>query len=205
MIEAIKDFAKDDFGKTVLTIAGTLLVTSFGVLLGAFKDIFTDHWKRRRLTKYNAMLLATTLDQLISDCLDVIFDPQCEDQQGISQATAPTPKIEWPAQLEWSLIPTELMYRCLLIPASIKRANESTSFVYNVIAGPPDYSEYFEERDDCYSQIGLAAVHILNRLNESYGVERQERLHRDPQQVFTSTLKRIAESREEQRAAQRLR
>ena len=68
-METIKEFAKDDFGKVVITVLGTLIVTGFGVWLGAAKDIFTDWWKRRRQTRYHAMLLAVTLDQLIDDCI----------------------------------------------------------------------------------------------------------------------------------------
>lgn len=63
-MEWLKEFAKDDFGKVVITVCGTLLVTTFGVFVSGAKDIFTDWYKRRRLVKYQAMLLATVLDQL---------------------------------------------------------------------------------------------------------------------------------------------
>ncbi|OCP07971.1 MULTISPECIES: hypothetical protein [unclassified Ensifer] len=195
-------FAKDDFGKVVITVCGTLLVTLFGVFLGGLKDIFTDWWKRRRLIRYHAMLLATTMDQLIDDCMNVVFDPKHEDDEGVAHATAPTPRIEWPSALDWASIPSDLMYRSLLIPGMIKSAEESASFVAEHVAGPPDYSEYFEELEDRYSKIGLSAVHILNRLRDDYGVEFQEREHHDPQHTFEATIVKIKKSREAQKAKQ---
>lgn len=195
-------FARDDFGKVVITVCGTLLVTLFGVFVGGLKDIFTDWWKRRRLIRYHAMLLATTMDQLVDDCLAVVYDPKHEDNEGVAHATAPTPKIDWPTALDWASIPSELMYRCLLIPGMIKSAEESASWIAEQIASPPDYSEYFDELEDRYSKIGLAAVHIMKRLQDDYGVEFQEREHHDPQQVFETTIDKIAKSREQQKAKQ---
>lgn len=201
-MEWLTTFAKDDFGKVAITVCGTLLVTLFGVFLGGIKDIFTDYWKRRRLIRYHAMLLATTMDQLVDDCVNVVFDPKHEDDEGVAHATAPTPKIEWPGALDWASIPSELMYRCLLIPGMIKSAEASASFVASEIAGPPDYSEYFDELEDRYSKIGLAAVHIIRRLQDDYGVQYQEREHHDPQHVFETTIEKIEKSRQEQKAKQ---
>ena len=107
-METIKEFAKDDFGKVVITVLGTLIVTGFGVWLGAAKDIFTDWWKRRRQTRYHAMLLAVTLDQLIDDCIAVAFDDGYPDTEHVMHPTAPNPKIEWPSALDWTLIPSEI-------------------------------------------------------------------------------------------------
>lgn len=48
----LKELASDDFGKAVLTVSGTLLITAFGAFIGGAKDIAVDWWKRRRLVKY---------------------------------------------------------------------------------------------------------------------------------------------------------
>ncbi|RFB99335.1 hypothetical protein B5K11_02570 [Rhizobium leguminosarum bv. trifolii] len=196
-------FAKDDFGKAVITVAGTLIVTGFGVWLGAAKDIFTEWWKRRRQTRYHAMLLAVTLDQLIDDCIAVSFDEGYPGAEGVLHNTAPNPKIEWPAQLDWTLIPSDLMYRCLLLPGMIKSAAESASFIADNVAGPPDYEEYFEERQIRFSSIGLSAVHLLNRLKETYDVKYQDREHTDPQRDFEARIERAEKSREAERERQK--
>lgn len=195
-------FAKDDFGRVVITVSGTLIVTGFGVWLGAAKDIFTDWWKRRRQTRYHAMLLAVTLDQLIDDCIAVAFDDGYPDSEGVMHPTAPNPKIEWPAQLDWTLIPSDLMYRCLLLPGMIKSAAESASFVSENIASGPDYQEYFEEMHIRFSAIGLSAVHLLDRLKESYDVRYQDREHTNPQKDFEGRIKKVEKSREEQQKRQ---
>lgn len=201
-MEWLTTFAKDDFGKVVITVAGTLLVTLFGVFVGGIKDIFTDWWKRRRMIKYHAMLMATTLDQLIDDCMEVIYDPRHEDNEGVAQPTTSMPKIEWPPAMDWGSIPSDVMYRSLLIPGMIKSAGESAAWIANEVAGPPDYSEYFEEREDRCAKIGLAAVHLMRRLQDDYGVQFQERDHHDPQTVFQDTIDKIDKSRKEHQAKQ---
>lgn len=202
-METIKEFAKDDFGKVVITVLGTLIVTGFGVWLGAAKDIFTDWWKRRRLVRYHAMLLATTLDQLIDDCEAVAFDDGQYDQEGVRHHTSPSPTIRWPEALDWTLIPSDLMYRCLLLPGMIKSANESAAFIADNVAGPPDYEEYFDELQHRFSSIGLSAVHLLKRLKESYDVQHQDRAHSNPQKDFEGRIRKIDQSREEDRERQR--
>lgn len=197
-MEWLTTFAKDDFGKVAITVAGTLIVTGFGVWLGAAKDIFTDWWKRRRQARYHAMLLAVTLDQLIDDCIAVAFDDGYPDSDGVMYPTAPNPKIEWPTQLDWTLIPSELMYRCLLLPGMIKSAIESARFIVDNIASPPDYQEYFEELQIRFSSIGLSAVHLLHRLQEAYDVKYQDRAHTDPQRDFERRIEKVEKSRAEQ-------
>ncbi|TAV14736.1 hypothetical protein [Rhizobium ruizarguesonis] len=201
-MEWLATFAKDDFGKVAITVAGTLLVTLFGVFLGGIKDIFTDYWKRRRMIRYHAMLLATTLDQLIDDCMEVVYDPRHEDNDGVAHPTTSMPSVEWPSAMDWGSIPSDVMYRALLIPGMIKSADESASWIAGQVAGPPDYSEYFEEREDRCAKIGLAAVHIMRRLQDDYGVQFQEREHHEPQKVFHDTIDKIEKSMKEQQAQQ---
>ena len=203
-MEWLKEFASDDFGKTVLTVTGTLFVTAFGVFIGGTKDIVLDWWKRRRLVKYQAMLIATILDQFIAECIDLIDDPKFEDEKRVVHGTVPNPKIEWPPEIDWPSIPSELMYRCLLLPARAKAVVESAAFVADNISGPPDYSEYFEELEQGFSEVGIQAVHILNRLKESYGVHsRDDRYTSDPQEIFDDTIKKVLASKEEQQEQQK--
>lgn len=201
-MEWLKEFAKDDFGKTVFTVFGTLFVTAFGVFIGGAKDIVLDWWKRRRLVNYQAMLVATTLDQLISDCIDLIFDPKHEDEHGVAHGTVPNPTIEWPKDIDWPSIPSDLMYRCLLLPGRIKSAGETASFVAEHASGPPNYSEYFDELEQRFSEIGLQAVHIRNRLKEDYGVHAQDPAY-DPQELFQRTIDKVLASKAEQHERQK--
>ncbi|EKF17858.1 hypothetical protein [Nitratireductor pacificus] len=197
-MEWLKELARDDFGKTVLTVSGTLFVTAFGVFIGGAKDIALDWWKRRRLVKYQAMLIATTLEQFISDCIDLIYDPTFEDEEGVVHGTVPNPSIVWSPEIDWPSIPSDLMYRCLLLPAQAKSAAESADFIAEQVSGPPDYSEYFEELELRFSDVGLRAFHILKRLIESYGVHWQNGYTVDPQVTFQDTIDRIRASKKRQ-------
>ncbi|MCQ1779427.1 hypothetical protein NOJ05_19650 [Neorhizobium galegae] len=201
-MEWLTKFAATDFGKVLLTASATLLITGFGVVVGGAKDIFTDYWKRRRQVKYHAMLLAVTIDQLIDDCVEVAFDDGHVDTDGISSPSAPTPKISWPSALDWTLLPSDLMYKALLLPGMIKSANESAGFISDHIAHPPDYWEYFQERQDRFAKIGLASVDILDRLKKDYGVDHQDREHHDPREQFTGRIAKIEKEREKERKQQ---
>ncbi|CAN7262255.1 hypothetical protein LJR098_001096 [Rhizobium sp. LjRoot98] len=198
----LKEFAKDDFGRVVITVCGTLLVTAFGVFIGGAKDIFTDWWKRRRLVKYQAMLLATTLDHFITQCVDVIDEEKYEDEHGVVHGTVPNPSIKWPEEIDWPSIPSELMYRCLLLPGRVKAASETAAFVADHVSGPPDYSEYFEELEQRFSEVGLHAAHILDRLKEAYDVQSQDRYEDNPIDIFQRTIAKIKASKEKQRIEQ---
>ncbi|MGF9567143.1 hypothetical protein AAIH70_26935 [Neorhizobium sp. BT27B] len=202
-MEWLTKFAATDFGKVLLTAVGTLIITGFGIVIGGAKDIFTDWWKRRRQVRYHAMLLAVTLDQLIDDCTAVAFDDGYPDTDGVQHPTAPNPKIEWPSQLDWTLIPSKMMYRCLLLPGMVKSAEESASFIAENVSCPPDYDEYFEELQDRFSKIGLAAVTILDELKQSYDVEHQDRAHSNPKSDFEGQIKKIEKSRGEEHERQR--
>jgi hypothetical protein len=188
----LKEFAKDDFGKAVVTVCGTLLVTAFGAFLGGWKDIFLDWWRRRRTVLYQAMLLSTTLEQLITDCMDNALDKGEPDGEGMLHATSPHPTLEWPKELDWTAIRTDIMHRCLLLPAELKSAREAVGFVSEHISGPPDFEETFDEAAIRYSEVGLSAVHILNRLRDDYGVPLQDR-YRDPFETFNTTIREIQE------------
>ncbi|QRM45138.1 hypothetical protein [Rhizobium sp. BG4] len=124
-MDSLKNFVSDDFGKAIFTVAGTLLVTGFGVWLGAFKELFTDWWRRRRQARYHAMLLAVTLDQLVDDCMTAAFDDGIADQEGERVTTSANPAIVWPDALDWPLLNTEVMYRCLLLPGWSKAPSKA--------------------------------------------------------------------------------
>lgn len=149
------------------------------------------------------MLIATKLDQFIADCIAVIDDPKFRDKDGETQGTVPNPTIEWSPEIDWPSFPSELMYRCLLLPARVKAAAETASFIAEHVSGPPDYIEYFEELEQRFSEVGLQAVHILNRLKESYGVHSQERYDIPPQETFERTIEKVLASKVKQQEHQK--
>lgn len=195
----LKGIADDEIGRTLLTIAGTLLITAFGVFLGALKEILLNWWERRRLVNYQAMLIAAVLDQFITDCIELIYDPKHIDLEGVVHGTVSNPTINWPPEIDWPSIPSELMYRCLLLPSQAKAAAEQASFVAEHVSGPPDYSEYFEELELKFAEVGLQAFHIMKRLKESYGVHSKDRYDVDPQEIFQGTVKSVLASKESQK------
>ncbi|CDN46555.1 hypothetical protein [Neorhizobium galegae] len=201
-MEWLTTLAATDVGKVALTACATLVITGFGVVIGGAKDIFTDYWKRRRQVNYHAMLLTVIIDQLIDDCVEVVFDDGFADPDGVKGPSTPTPKIAWPPTLDWTLLPSDLMYKALLLPGMIRSADESAAFISEHIAGPPYYEEYFQERQDRYAKIGLACLDILNRLKKDYGVHHQDRTHYDPHRQFDDKIVKVESERAEERERQ---
>lgn len=133
----LKELYADELGKTLITVGITLLVTAFGAFLGGFKDIFIDWWKRRRTSKYNAMLLATTMETFITDCLDVVSDDGYLMPDGQMHANSKRPsEITYPKELDWPSITPDIMFKCLLLPAEIKSAEASIDFARRLSAAP---------------------------------------------------------------------
>src|SRR5438105_541965 len=49
------------------------------------------------------------------------------------------------------------LYRLLSMPNEAEAADRKIGFAWQYAAGPPDFEEYFEERQDQYAKLGLAA------------------------------------------------
>lgn len=187
-MEWLKELYEDDFGKVLITVGGTLLVTAVGVFLGGSKDIIVEWWRRRRTRTYNAMLLATTLDQYIEDCVTVVSDDGYPMPDGQTQPVARRPKeIIFPKEIEWPAITSDVMFRCLMLPAEVRSAEADITFVSEIAIGP-DGEEYFEVVQKNYASVGLAALHILNRLKDDYGIDIRPREHYDPFGCFTRKI-----------------
>ena len=184
----LSEFADTELGKTVITVSGTLLVVTFGVFLGTLKDLFLDHWKRRRLTKYHAMLVASQLDQLIADCLEVLDDPKFEDKEGTFRGTVADPVLEWRSDIDWPSITHRLMYDCLALPPKAEAASRAAGFVAEHISGPPDYHEYFVEREYRFAEVGLEAERVLRGLINKYDVQSRSHGDRCPKDDFETAV-----------------
>ncbi|MDE3775430.1 hypothetical protein I7F96_32220 [Sinorhizobium meliloti] len=199
----LKELYADELGKTLITVGITLLVTAFGAFLGGFKDIFIDWWKRRRTSKYNAMLLATTMETFITDCLDVVSDDGYLMPDGQMHANSKRPsEITYPKELDWPSITPDIMFKCLLLPAEIKSAEASIDFVVQEIVSGPDGDEYFEEAQKRYASLGLRAVQILERLRDDFNIEKLDRGDYDPLTVFTKKLADTEKLEKQRQAAQ---
>ena len=80
------------------------------------------------------------------------------------------PTLSFPEDVDWKSIKPKLMYRILSLPNQLDMAQKIVAFQATMIAGPPDYEEYFEERAIQYGQLGLDALALADDISETYGI-----------------------------------
>ncbi|MBX5160421.1 hypothetical protein HJB89_25385 [Rhizobium sp. NZLR8] len=156
--------------------------------------------KRNRHTEAEvlAFSLASELDRLVSACYEVVNDPQEEDREtGYWEPTVDTPKLTWGSDLKWSSFPRSLQYRIRALPNKIDAAVKSCAAEGEYGDGPPDFSDYFREREFRFSWIGLEASALRFELSKNYGVEYLDRGSWDPDDSFKEKIAKIEKQKEE--------
>ncbi|AIO69278.1 hypothetical protein [Burkholderia oklahomensis] len=151
----------------------------FGVVVGAAMTFARDLWfKSKQDTKereYLAVRVTSLLERYVAGCVEVVMDDGLHrgepDEDGVYQAQAEEPKFE-PESLpvEWKSLDPGLMYEVLVdFPSRIEHAkacidNEGEhSF-------PPEYEEWFEERQYQYADLGRRAVALSVKLRTQAGL-----------------------------------
>jgi hypothetical protein len=148
-----------------------------GVIVGAILTaIFTtvkDWWfhriKKKEDQTYLAIQISCLLERFISGCLEVAYDDGLchgqRDEQGCLSVQVSTPDFEpLKVDVNWKSLPTALMYQILRLPSQIDDANAYISAVWEFSAYPPDYEELFEARVEKYSELGLKAIKLVEKL-----------------------------------------
>jgi hypothetical protein len=133
-----------------------------GVLIGVFSTWGQSWWSERRSTgraaHYLAVRVVCVLDQYVERCAEVVSDDGLSFGQrnpdGCLEPQVPLPGPPmFPEDVDWKSISHDLMYRLLSMSADVEGADKGIAFVWNAIACPPDYDEFFEERSYQYGRI----------------------------------------------------
>ena len=154
-------------------------------------------WNRHTEAEVLAFSLASELDRLISECSEVVDDPRYEDPKtGMTEATVSTPMLTWGEHLKWSAFPKSLHYRIRALPNKIDIANKSCSAEAEWGDGPPDYYDYFREREFRFAWIGLEATALRFELSKTYGVEYLDRGSWEPEEQFKDKIAEVEKYKE---------
>ena len=151
------------------------IIGLFGVFLGSVITFFTTYFFQRRDQKSKALYLSVRivnqLDKYASDCLKVVEDEGCRDAEDILQPEEkqPPPPI-YPNDIDWTSIDCKLMENIISLTNKAEESDNSISAIVDHVAGPPDYEEFFEERQLQYGRLGLEAHKITERLRSKYSV-----------------------------------
>lgn len=162
-----------------MDMGGEMQAALAGAVVGAIVTFLAQGWFERGTRKRNARHLAirivSVLDTYLDTCVRVVEDDGLShgqpDENGFLAAQVATPPPpSFPEELDWKSIDHKLMYRLLLMPNEAQSANDKIASVSEYVAGPPDYDEYFEERQEQYSILGLKALELARELRKTYDI-----------------------------------
>ncbi|MBK6865528.1 MAG: hypothetical protein IPG91_19455 [Ideonella sp.] len=159
-----------------------------GVLLGSGLATLKEWWFSRRIDKrdarYLAVLVVGQLDRYVFACSEVVTDDGlCQgqrDEQGYRRSQVKPPRFNPEAlTVEWRSIPADLMYDILDLPYKAEVAGHIIEGA-SENADPPDFEDYFEERQLQYANLGLQAAAIAARLRSAAKLPERSVAHWDP-------------------------
>lgn len=168
------------------TVIGAL-IGFIGVVLGLSVSWIKDWFQHRRLRTeqgtYLAVRVICILDEYTDSCIKVVQDDGTvmgqaaeRDEEGfghyIPQVQLPAAP-NFPDDLDWKSIDSNLMYQILAFPNAVRSTNDSIRFVANEVASPPDYDELFEARWEGYANLGLEAIELVELLRGRYGLPKK--------------------------------
>lgn len=149
-----------------------------GVIVGALATTLRERWadssKQDRHARYLAIRVVCILDKYVEKCAEVVLDDgRCEGQRNEEDCLEPQvaipPPPEFPTDVDWKSIEPRLMYRLLSLPNEADAANRRIAAA-SQFAFPPDYDELFEERNDQYSKLGLAANALKTEIRKQFDI-----------------------------------
>ena len=174
-----------------------------GVLVGSGISWFQSYWTTNKEAEKNARYLAIRvvciLDKYMEDCANVVKDDGLYEGQRssegclVSQVDIPSAP-NYPKDVDWKSIDPDLMFDLLSFPSEIEDGNRIISAA-TIIAYPPDYLDWFDERKFYYCQFGLIAHKLSNDLSKKYGIKKKKYNDWNPVEDFSTELKAVAQRR----------
>ena len=151
-----------------------------GVLLGNVFVLVKEWWTKRKVAKqsttYLCIIVVSHLDRFATGCLDVGLDdgtlngrPSGDRGEYVPVASPPDFR---PLELdvEWKLLPTDLMYSILRLPDQQDQLQRNLAGIRQFNDDPPDHIEYFQARRRGYSVLGLQASDLAKKLRLYVGL-----------------------------------
>lgn len=156
-----------------------------GVLLGnsfvAVKEWLVGRSKRQKDTAYLAIIVVSHLNRLANSCLHVALDDGTESGQPAGRngeeyvPTVKPPEFQpLDIDVEWKVLPQQLMYSILLLPDQREQIQNRLAGVAEFDDDYPDHTEYFWVRRRDYSELGLRASDLARRLSKHAGMPIEE-------------------------------
>jgi hypothetical protein len=116
--------------------------------------------------------------------------------EGYLEPQIPLPVgIPFPDEVDWTTIDRSLMYQILSLPSRIKTENAAISFVGNANSFPPDFDDYFEERQYRYAALGMEVFNLAKKLRRKYDIPDREFGNWDPYKALQDKKDEVEKTR----------
>ncbi|MEI7296256.1 hypothetical protein WCQ02_29285 [Paraburkholderia tropica] len=152
-----------------------------GVLLGnsfvAIKEWLVGRSKRGKDAAYLSIIVVSHLERFANGCLHVAFDdgtsegrPAGRNGEEYQSTTRPPEFQPLDIQVEWKVLPNELMYEILRLPDQREQIQSRLGGIAEYDDDYPDHTEYFWVRRRDYAELGLRASDLVKRLHTYAGI-----------------------------------
>jgi hypothetical protein len=158
-------------------------VTYFGHWLGLSRETKLKQDEIDRHARYLAIRMVCILEPFVMRCCDVVNDDGLY-HEGERHFEVMEPTLAFPEDVDWKSTEPDLAFRMLGLPNELASADKAISFAGEMISGPPDYDEVFEERAYQYARIGLAAIDIAARLSSIAGLPPKDYSRWNPRKLL---------------------
>ena len=176
-----------------------------GVLVGAFitwiKETLIQKRTRLEHATYLAVRVICILDEYVDKCVAIVTDDgsvsaevQVLHRDEHVKEYYPVKRLpvvpDFPADLDWRSIDSDLMYRILTFPNRVRIENSGIQWVVG---------ELFEIRQEGYAKLGLEAIEIVEELRRLFKLPEASRpdWHADwnPKKHFNDKLDQIEKNK----------
>lgn len=151
-----------------------------GVVVGAvvtagltmIREWMSERKEQKKNSEYLAILVSSMLDMYVAGCAEVVSDDGLyhgeRNADGYREIHSTAPSFEpLSVQVEWKSLPSKLMNEVLSFPLEIEAAKSKIEGAYEYEATPPDFDEYFAERQYQYALLGLRAFGLSSSLRRN--------------------------------------
>lgn len=180
-----------------------------GVIVGSGMSWLQATHSQRKSIKaeqvYLAIKISFILDRFVDTCVEVVRDDGTyrgrTDQNGYLSAQVSTPSFD-PLTLDvnWKSLPGTLMYELWQLSSKIEDADHYIGYA-SENANPPDFEEYFEARIEKYSELGLEAIRLTEKLRLLAELPAKSMSTWSPKEILTEEQSKLLERQKVQAAA----
>lgn len=131
------------------------------------------HIQERKDAEFLVILVTRHLDLYILGCIEIVGDDGQPDIDGNYYSQTSEPKFEPELlEVEWKSLPVKLLYDVFDLPTRAEQTSKKLSDL-SQISNPPDFEEWFEERQYQYAGLGYDAYILTNNLRAHAGLPKK--------------------------------